>query len=84
MKNIVILISGGGSNMAAIVRASQQQEWARRLGARVVAVISNKVIVRTFFNHLIFCSLGKFSAFAEIIKSKVSSAEKLHCFSDKR
>src|SRR5256885_10411837 len=26
MKNIVILISGGGSNMAAIVRASQQQD----------------------------------------------------------
>lgn len=42
MKNIVILISGGGSNMAAIVRAAQQQEWARRLDARVVAVISNK------------------------------------------
>lgn len=42
MKNIVILISGGGSNMAAIVRAAQQQEWAGRLDARVAAVISNK------------------------------------------
>lgn len=42
MKNIVILISGGGSNMAAIVRAAQQQHWATRLGARVAAVISNK------------------------------------------
>ena len=42
MKNIVILISGGGSNMAAIVRAAQQQEWGRRLDARVAAVISNK------------------------------------------
>lgn len=42
MKNIVILISGGGSNMAAIVRAAQQQDWAQRLGARVAAVISNK------------------------------------------
>ena len=42
MKNIVILISGGGSNMAAIVRAAQQQEWVRRLDARVAAVISNK------------------------------------------
>lgn len=42
MKNIVILISGGGSNMAAIVRAAQQQDWARRLGARVAAVVSNK------------------------------------------
>ncbi|MBP7412777.1 MULTISPECIES: phosphoribosylglycinamide formyltransferase [Simplicispira] len=42
MKNIVILISGGGSNMAAIVRAAQQQDWAQRLGVRVAAVISNK------------------------------------------
>jgi phosphoribosylglycinamide formyltransferase 1 len=42
MKNIVILISGGGSNMAAIVRAAQQQHWATRLGAQVAAVISNK------------------------------------------
>jgi phosphoribosylglycinamide formyltransferase-1 len=42
MKNIVILISGGGSNMAAIVRASQQQNWARQYGARVAAVVSNK------------------------------------------
>ncbi|NMM75491.1 phosphoribosylglycinamide formyltransferase [Acidovorax sp. SRB_24] len=42
MKNIVILISGGGSNMAAIVRAAQQQDWERRLGARVAAVVSNK------------------------------------------
>ena len=42
MKNIVILISGGGSNMAAIVRASQQERWAARLGAQVVAVMSNK------------------------------------------
>lgn len=42
MKNIVILISGGGSNMAAIVRASQQQNWARQYNARVAAVVSNK------------------------------------------
>lgn len=42
MKNIVILISGGGSNMAAIVRAAQQQDWAGRHGARVAAVLSNK------------------------------------------
>lgn len=42
MKNIVILISGGGSNMAAIVRASQEGEWHRRHGARVAAVISNR------------------------------------------
>jgi phosphoribosylglycinamide formyltransferase-1 len=42
MKNIVILISGGGSNMAAIVNAAQRQRWAERYGARVAAVISNK------------------------------------------
>lgn len=42
MKNIVILISGGGSNMAAIVRTAQQERWDTRLGARVVAVMSNK------------------------------------------
>ena len=42
MKNIVILISGGGSNMAAIVRTAEEQHWAKRLNARVSAVISNK------------------------------------------
>ncbi len=41
-KHIVILISGGGSNMAAIVKASQQRQWAQRFGAKVSAVISNK------------------------------------------
>ncbi|GKS85713.1 phosphoribosylglycinamide formyltransferase [Acidovorax sp. SUPP2522] len=38
----MILISGSGSNMAAIVNASRQQDWAGRHGARVVAVLSNK------------------------------------------
>ena len=42
MKNIVILISGGGANMAAIVRTAQRERWADTLGARVVAVISNR------------------------------------------
>lgn len=42
MKNIVILISGSGSNMAAIVKTAQRDEWAPRLNARVAAVISNK------------------------------------------
>ena len=41
-KNIVILISGGGSNMAAIVRAAQREHWLRRFGGRIAAVISNK------------------------------------------
>jgi phosphoribosylglycinamide formyltransferase 1 len=42
MKNIVILISGGGSNMASIVRAAQRESWEKRLRARIAAVISNR------------------------------------------
>jgi phosphoribosylglycinamide formyltransferase 1 len=42
MKNIVILISGGGSNMAAIVRAAQREQWGKLYGAEVKAVISNR------------------------------------------
>ena len=39
---IVILISGSGSNMAALVEAARQRRWAQRWGAQVVAVISNR------------------------------------------
>jgi phosphoribosylglycinamide formyltransferase-1 len=42
MKNLVILISGGGSNMEAIVRSAQQRDWAGRYGARIAAVLSNR------------------------------------------
>lgn len=42
MRNIVILISGSGSNMAAIVRAAEQGRWGQRLNARVAAVLSNR------------------------------------------
>jgi phosphoribosylglycinamide formyltransferase 1 len=42
MRSIVILISGSGSNMAALVRAAQTQRWAERLNARITAVISNR------------------------------------------
>lgn len=42
-KNIVILISGSGSNMAAIVRAAQEQHWQEQFGARVAGVISNRL-----------------------------------------
>ncbi|UVW27993.1 phosphoribosylglycinamide formyltransferase [Massilia sp. H6] len=38
MKNIVILISGRGSNMEAVVRAAENEGWP----ARIAAVISNK------------------------------------------
>lgn len=42
MKNIVILISGAGSNMEAIIRAAKAQNWEKHLHARVAAVISNR------------------------------------------
>jgi phosphoribosylglycinamide formyltransferase-1 len=38
MKNIVILISGRGSNMEAIVEACAREQWP----ARIAAVVSNK------------------------------------------
>ncbi|GAB2852793.1 phosphoribosylglycinamide formyltransferase [Pseudoduganella ginsengisoli] len=38
MKNIVILISGRGSNMEAVVRAAQAEQWP----AKIAAVISNR------------------------------------------
>ena len=38
MKNLVILISGRGSNMEAIVRACERERWP----ARVAAVIANR------------------------------------------
>ncbi|RDI13905.1 phosphoribosylglycinamide formyltransferase [Comamonas sp. AG1104] len=74
MKNIVILISGGGSNMAAIVRASQQQNWAKQYNARVSAVVSNKAeakglvfardngIATEVLDHKRFDSRGAFDA----------------------
>jgi phosphoribosylglycinamide formyltransferase 1 len=42
MRNIVILISGSGSNMAAIAQTAQREHWATKYGAKVAAVISNK------------------------------------------
>lgn len=74
MKNIVILISGGGSNMAAIVQAAQQQDWAGTLNARVAAVVSNKAdakglefarqqgIATAMLDHKAFASREAFDA----------------------
>jgi phosphoribosylglycinamide formyltransferase-1 len=45
MKNIVILISGRGSNMEAVVRAAQAEQWP----ARIAAVISNRADARDWF-----------------------------------
>ena len=42
MQSIVILISGGGSNMAALVRAAQKEDWPADYGAQISAVISNQ------------------------------------------
>lgn len=42
MKNIVILISGGGSNMAAIIRCAERDNWRKAHDAQVAAVISNR------------------------------------------
>ena len=42
MKNIVILISGSGSNMAAIADACRAQHWEQSPGARISLVISNR------------------------------------------
>ena len=42
MKNIVILISGDGSNMDAIIRAAKAQNWEKHLNAKVAGVICNR------------------------------------------
>ena len=42
MKNIVVLISGSGSNMLAIARAAVLNRWEEKLNARIAAVISNR------------------------------------------
>ncbi|OGB29109.1 MAG: phosphoribosylglycinamide formyltransferase [Burkholderiales bacterium RIFCSPLOWO2_12_FULL_61_40] len=80
MKNIVILISGGGSNMAAIVNTAQREHWSDKYGARVAAVISNKAdtkglvfarehgIATEVLDHKAFASREDFdAALAEVI-----------------
>jgi phosphoribosylglycinamide formyltransferase 1 len=74
MKNIVILISGGGSNMAAIVKKAQAEQWEATLGVRVAAVISNKAdakglqfasaqgIATRVLDHKAFASREEFDA----------------------
>lgn len=41
-KNIVMLISGNGSNMVAIAETAQKEDWQGKWGARVACVISNR------------------------------------------
>lgn len=42
MKNIVVLISGRGSNLDALLAAAAAERWRETLDAAVVAVISNR------------------------------------------
>lgn len=41
-KNIVILISGAGSNMASIVQAARREQWHKKFAAQICCVISNR------------------------------------------
>lgn len=42
MKNIVVLISGRGSNFKAVYETSVKEKWAEICGIRIVGVISNR------------------------------------------
>jgi phosphoribosylglycinamide formyltransferase-1 len=77
MKNLVILVSGRGSNMEAIVRACEAERWE----ARVAAVLSNRAdaaglafargrgIAAEFVDHRAFASRDAFdAALAECIE----------------
>lgn len=81
MKNLVILISGGGSNMAAILDASRTEKWEETLGARVSLVISNcsdaaglelaraRQVETAVLDHRSYSSRTEFdSALAELIE----------------
>ena len=90
MKNIVILISGTGSNMAAIVNVARRDDWRSKFGARVAAVISNRAdaqglvfaaeqgIATAVLDHKRFASREAFdAALAELIDRYDSPAEPL-------
>jgi len=42
MKNVVVLISGRGSNLRALLATARADDWERSLGVRIAAVISNR------------------------------------------
>ncbi len=42
LRNIVVLISGVGSNLQALIEAARQEQWEQGLRARMAAVISNR------------------------------------------
>ncbi len=74
MKHIVCLISGRGSNLEAILRTTESEDWARTVPARVVAVISNRAnasgldiarasgVIATVVEHEQFASRALFEA----------------------
>ncbi len=74
MKHIVCLISGRGSNLEAILRTAESEDWARTVPARVVAVISNRAnasgldiarasgVIATVVEHEQFASRALFEA----------------------
>jgi phosphoribosylglycinamide formyltransferase-1 len=41
-RNVVVLISGRGSNLEALLKTAAEERWEERLRARVAAVISNQ------------------------------------------
>lgn len=42
LKNIVVLISGRGTNLDAVLKTAVEERWEAQPGARVAAVISNR------------------------------------------
>lgn len=42
MKNVVILISGRGSNLRALAEAARRDDWERTLDASIAAVVSSR------------------------------------------
>ncbi|MEI6769008.1 MAG: phosphoribosylglycinamide formyltransferase [Betaproteobacteria bacterium] len=46
MKNIVILISGGGSNMKSIVKRAQKAQWLERFQTQIGLVLSNNPLAQ--------------------------------------
>lgn len=86
MRNIVILISGSGSNMAAIVQTALKDDWQGIYQARIAAVISNKAdakglvfardkgIATETLDHKAFASREQFDEALSTIISRYDSA----------
>ncbi len=82
-KNIVILISGGGSNMAAIVREAERGRWLQRHGARIAAVVSNKADAKGLVfarEHGIATAVLDHKAFASREAFDAALASEIDCY----